>query len=104
MPLQLNKPAYRQLVGEDIEWLLKQQRTLKRDHIEMCLRWLLNHDSIRELDGARTKYHEIEITCPCCRERLALTVPRSCVHIAVRLLGRKEKWSLPDPPPPPPKK
>ena len=39
----LNRPAYQQLFDEDIEWLLKQPRTLERDHIVECLRWLRCH-------------------------------------------------------------
>lgn len=35
----LNKTAYKQLLEENIEWLLKQERTLERDHIEVVLKW-----------------------------------------------------------------
>lgn len=38
MPLTLNKSAYTQLIEEDIDWLLKQPRTLEREHIVAVLR------------------------------------------------------------------
>lgn len=39
----LNRSAYQQLFDEDIEWVLKQPRTLERDHVVDCLRWLREH-------------------------------------------------------------
>jgi hypothetical protein len=38
MPTTLNRSAYEKLVAEDLEWLLKQPRTVERDHIEHILR------------------------------------------------------------------
>lgn len=35
---RLNREAYARLVAEDIEWLLKQPRTLEREHIEEVLK------------------------------------------------------------------
>lgn len=35
---RLNRTAYERLIAENIEWLLKQPRTLERDHIECILR------------------------------------------------------------------
>lgn len=40
MPCELNLQAWRKLIDENIEWLLKQPRTLERDHIQSCLVWL----------------------------------------------------------------
>lgn len=40
MPCELNLPAYQNLIDEDLEWLLKQPRTLEREHIQACLKWL----------------------------------------------------------------
>lgn len=40
---ELNRPAYEQLLREDLDWLLKQPRTLERDHIADVLRWNLSH-------------------------------------------------------------
>ena len=37
MGLTLCKSAYEKLVKEDIEWLLKQPRTLEREHIKQIL-------------------------------------------------------------------
>jgi hypothetical protein len=34
MSIDLTREAYQKLVNEDIEWLLKQPRTLEREHIE----------------------------------------------------------------------
>jgi hypothetical protein len=36
--MKLTKAAYEQLIAEDLEWLLKQPRTLERDHIESIVR------------------------------------------------------------------
>jgi hypothetical protein len=41
--LILNPRAYRDLIDGDLEWLLKQPRTLERDHIELILRWQHKH-------------------------------------------------------------
>lgn len=41
----VNSAAYRQLVDEDLEWLRKQPRTLERDHIEVILKWHIEHAS-----------------------------------------------------------
>jgi hypothetical protein len=38
MASEINKWAYEKLINEDIEWLLKQPRTLEREHIEVVLR------------------------------------------------------------------
>ncbi len=38
MVTTLNRRAYETLISEDIEWLIKQPRTLERDHIEHVLR------------------------------------------------------------------
>ena len=34
----INKKAYQKLIDEDIEWLLKQPRSLERDHIVSVLK------------------------------------------------------------------
>lgn len=38
MSTTLNTHAFNQLIDEDLEWLLKQPRTLERDHIEAVLK------------------------------------------------------------------
>ena len=38
MPLTMNRRAFSQLLAEDLDWLLRQPRTLERDHIEMVLK------------------------------------------------------------------
>ena len=40
MPSEVNKAAWQRLIDEDLRWLLRQRRTLERDHIEHCLRWV----------------------------------------------------------------
>jgi hypothetical protein len=37
MALIVNTKAYRELVREDLEWLMAMPRTLERDHIEQIL-------------------------------------------------------------------
>ena len=34
----INKEAYQKLIDDDIEWLLKQPRSLERDHIVSVLK------------------------------------------------------------------
>ena len=34
----VNREAYQKLIDEDIEWLLKQPRSLERDHIAIVLK------------------------------------------------------------------
>lgn len=40
MTSTLNTTAWQRLIDDDIEWLLKQPRTLERDHIEHLILWL----------------------------------------------------------------
>lgn len=43
MSLTLNSEAYRKLIREDLDWLLKQPRTLERDHIQHILEWQMEY-------------------------------------------------------------
>jgi hypothetical protein len=43
MTSTLNAAAYQRLIDEDQAWLLAQPRTLERDHIEDCLKWLASN-------------------------------------------------------------
>ena len=38
MGMMVNREAYQKLIDEDVEWLLKQPRTLERDHIVSVLK------------------------------------------------------------------
>ena len=38
MGMMVNREAYQKLIDEDIEWLLKQPRSLERDHIVSVLK------------------------------------------------------------------
>ena len=38
MGMIVNREAYQKLIDEDIEWLMKQPRTLERDHIVSVLK------------------------------------------------------------------
>ena len=38
MGMIVNRDAYQKLIDEDIEWLLKQPRSLERDHIVSVLK------------------------------------------------------------------
>ena len=44
MGTTLNRSAYEKLIAENIEWLLKQPRTLERDHIEAIVRRSADHE------------------------------------------------------------
>jgi len=48
----LNMKAYRQLFDEDIEWLMKQKRTLEREHIRDCLEWMRDHKHQIDMEEA----------------------------------------------------
>lgn len=55
----VNKPAYKRMLDEDIQWLSSQSRSLERDHIQMILEqelrdFVLYEESIeRHLQGER---------------------------------------------------
>ena len=38
MGMMINREAYQKLIDEDIEWLMKQPRSLERDHIVSVLK------------------------------------------------------------------
>ena len=38
MGMVVNREAYQKLIDEDIEWVIKQPRTLERDHIVSVLK------------------------------------------------------------------
>ena len=38
MGMKVNREAYQKLIDEDIEWLMKQPRSLERDHIVSVLK------------------------------------------------------------------
>ena len=42
MPTTINFAAFKELVEDDIDWLLHQPRTLERDHIEQILGRIAN--------------------------------------------------------------
>lgn len=46
MGTTLNRHAYQRLIDEDLEWLLKQPRTLERDHIEAIVRASLHNEYV----------------------------------------------------------
>lgn len=38
MSMRMNRRAYQKLIDGDMEWLMKQPRTLEREHIEIILK------------------------------------------------------------------
>ena len=42
MEMKVNREAYRKLIDEDIEWILKQPRSLEREHIVSVLKTVLS--------------------------------------------------------------
>ena len=46
MEMMINREAYQKLIEGDIEWLLKQPRSLERDHIVSVLK-----NSVEEIYG-----------------------------------------------------
>lgn len=53
MSLTLNKSAYTKLIEEDIEWLLKQPRTLEREHIVAVLK-----ESVESFYPLKSTFHQ----------------------------------------------
>jgi len=43
MSCRLNRQAYQRLIQEDIDWLLRQPRSLERDHVHEILLWMLDN-------------------------------------------------------------
>ena len=57
----VNSEAYRKLVREDIEWLLRQPRTLERNHIRQILEHQIRDaEEIVSRDREREKHEETE--------------------------------------------
>ncbi len=75
MGTTLNRSAYEKLVAEDIEWLLRQPRTLERDHIEQILR-----DSPQRLYPPARTLRQLE--------SLREAPPGSCLALAQDILAR----------------
>ena len=52
MGLKVNREAYQKLIDEDIEWLLKQPRSLERGHIvnvlKNCVEWVYGKEKMDE--------------------------------------------------------
>lgn len=66
----MNREAFERLIEENIAWLLKQPRTLERDHIEHILRDASNaYYGCRACGGSgEIGLADDEIPCPrCCR-------------------------------------
>ena len=60
MGMILNAEALRKLLDGDLEWLLKQPRTLERDHIEIIVREY--HERAEEIVGqARYRRRKLQI-------------------------------------------
>jgi RNA:NAD 2'-phosphotransferase (TPT1/KptA family) len=74
MGTTLNRHAFQRLIDEDLEWLLKQPRTLERDHIEAIVR-----------NSPAQQYEE----CVECGQ------PRAFCKHKLRRCASKEKHGLP---------
>ena len=46
MPCTLNRPAYKKLLQEDVDWLNQQPRSLERDHIIDFLQYEIEHMAV----------------------------------------------------------
>lgn len=53
MPTTINFEAYKKLTAEDLEWLLKQPRSLERDRIEMILRRHIENRAHYDIEALR---------------------------------------------------
>lgn len=64
MTSKMNKSSYKELVEQDIEWLLKQPKTLERSHIEQIVIDSIDfyyQDAVRlELEALRAKLYAAE--------------------------------------------
>lgn len=78
MGTTLNRHAYQRLIDEDLEWLLKQPRTLERDHIEAIVRI--------------SPKREYETLCDLCHEPLAFCRCRTIGRITIDRETETEKF------------
>lgn len=78
MGTTLNRHAYQRLINEDLEWLLKQPRTLERDHIEAIVRI--------------SPKREYETSCDLCHEPLAFCRCRTIGRISINRETETEKF------------
>ncbi len=76
MGTQIDKgsDAWRKLIDEDLAWLLKQPRTLERDHIEVMLK--------------------AELPPLTCGERVVAKVVASLPPAALEAFGKFDQWAL----------
>lgn len=56
---RMNRTTYEQLISEDLEWLLKQPRSLERDHIEAIVRRSVDHE-YGQPGAPRSKKQKVE--------------------------------------------
>lgn len=49
--LQLNKESYKKLLQENLDWLLKQPRSLERDHIEQMIQYEMQHFTVHAFEA-----------------------------------------------------
>lgn len=45
MGAQLNRKTYIELITKDVAWLMKQPRTLERDHILRIIEWVIEYEN-----------------------------------------------------------
>lgn len=84
MSMRLNKPAYEQLVAEDLEWLSKQPRTLERDHVEVIVRASVDHCYPPEQPAKPSPAHP---DCIDCGEPLTSCTDGRCRECLLQHLG-----------------
>ncbi len=92
MPTTLNTEAWHGLLRENIEWLLKQPRTLERDHIEDILRGLLTKKP-SDVEGVKPRSPSLIGLTAKVREELAKLVAHHNFDVRLRFHG-----DLPSPP------
>ena len=83
MSMKLNRAGYQQLIDEDLAWLMKQPRTLERDHIAEIVRLSPDREyaepgALREGEGVNdilclvcTTPHHDHYVCSNCGNRTA---------------------------------
>lgn len=94
MPTEMNRSAKLKLWQEDVEWLLRQPRSLERDHIENILKW-----QMKQWESQPSQCEPETITLD--RAKFEAAIARLNVHnipTSLSVAAHLRNAILPDPP------
>jgi hypothetical protein len=50
----MNAAAWEKIIGENLEWLMQQPRSLERDHIQVIMEWARRHKTLIDSTADKT--------------------------------------------------